>query len=129
MLLLLLIINLLKGVVMIIRFKLSLAVLYIFVLLFAVSVLTSCAGGSQIPPVVCEYGSLVCETADVLCQTIPAIPLEVCNWIELACLNLTILCEFDPGTPEHVKAVDALTSVNEKLRQWVLTKNNSMQKE
>ncbi len=111
------------------RIKFSLVALYTLVLLFSVTILNSCAGGSQVPPVVCEYGSLVCETADILCETIPQIPPEVCSLIELACLNLTILCESTPYTPEYVEAVNALACANERLRQWIKTKNDSMQKE
>lgn len=114
---------------MIKRVKCFLFALYTLLLIIAQISLSSCAGGSQVPPVVCEYGGLVCETADVLCETIPQIPPEVCSWIELACVNLTILCEYDPGTPEYIEASEKLASVNDSLRQWISEKVNAMQKE
>ena len=68
------------------------------VLFLSVSFFTGCGGGNQIPPEVCQYGEMVIEVAQTLCDNFPQIPPEVCTWVDIAELNLNALCNSEPGS-------------------------------
>ena len=76
-----------------------------------VLLVTGCSGGSQLPPEVCTYGEMVCNTGNYVCENFP-VPEPICTYFNLACINLSVLCEFEPGTPEYKAAIESLDSIN-----------------
>jgi hypothetical protein len=91
----------------------------LFILILFAGISFNGCSGSQMPPEVCEIGSLVCNASTSLCETIPQIPAEVCTYVNLACLNLEILCSTEPGTAGHDQARESLKEININLSRII----------
>ena len=94
--------------------------LSMFVLLFVGGFsLSGCSGGNEIPPEVCEYGQMVVQVAQTLCDNFPQIPPEICTWVDIAQINLDALCNSEPGSLAYKQSLTSLQYVNANLLLFI----------
>jgi hypothetical protein len=105
------------------NFKILFASLIVSVSLFSFS----CSSG-QMPAAVCEYGQVVCNISQTLCNAIPGVPTEICDYINLACYDLEILCNNAPETVAYKEALLSLEFINSKLTNLKYSYETKQQK-
>lgn len=91
-------------------------IVFSVVVFFSIALFPSCSGGQVIPQVVCDYGDVVIDMAELLVQTFPNIPPEIQTYLDLARVNLQILCETEPDTAEFDEALNSLEIIKDNLR-------------
>lgn len=89
--------------------------------------LSSFSCSPNVPEIVCDYGTVLCDVSTTICRDIPGVPPVVCNYLDLACYNLNTLCVMrdDPDGVKYQSALQNLKDITEKLRTWKVAQDST----
>jgi hypothetical protein len=98
---------------------------FIGLILFVSLSFTSC--NPNVPEIVCDYGTVLCDVSTTICRDIPGVPPVVCNYLDLACYNLNTLCVMrdQPESFAYQNALQNIQDITSKLRTWKVAQDST----
>jgi len=90
----------------------------ILMFVFALLLFVGCSGGNEIPQPVCDYGEIVCNVSQTLCDT-SLLPENLCYYLNLSCVNLEYLCSNNLTEKERDSIIISQNVLNDFLKNFV----------